>query len=128
MPVDGGPIITLVKLIYQIYQSWRDAPASFKSILTETELLRINLEKIKEWLPAQQLSDNDRRGLEKHLDSCNEVLTDLKKTLDKIKSSKSEDECDDMTTLERILWEEQLARDLRSRLTSNMTLLNGFIQ
>jgi len=115
-------------LIYQIYQSWRDAPASFKSILTETELLRINLEKIKEWLPAQQLSDNDRRGLEKHLDSCNEVLTDLKKTLDKIKSSKSEDECGDMTTLERILWEEQLARDLRSRLTSNMTLLNGFIQ
>lgn len=122
--------IAIIELATKIRKNIISAPRQFKDITDETRSLSITLQDVDVALEDHELSDVQRRHLEEITENCRNVLHELQKTLEKYRHLES---CHKYlgTRRERVWmrarWEPEDIRDLRSRITSNVTLLNTFL-
>ena len=118
-------------LALKVYTAYKDAPGDYKNISDEVESLLIIIIKAAQHFEGPALSDNCRQEGQTVLSGCQNVLEDLDALIEKYNS------LGPMGTgqvLQRfklsaslVLGTEDIAT-LRARLTSNTTLLTGFIQ
>ena len=96
--------------------------------------LSIVLDDSKVLLPHRRLDPEQTKRLETVVEACCEVLEALNKVLDNYQELGSEQKIKDIGSLrynirrgwKRLKWEPEDIRDLRSRITSTISLLNAF--
>lgn len=96
--------------------------------------LSIILEDVKVVLPQRDLASEQRKELVDILFGCYNVLNTLKETLDKYQELDSDSKgCDPKSFgfkirrgWKRLRWEPEDVKELRSRITSNISLLHAF--
>ena len=96
--------------------------------------LSIIVEDVKVVLPQRDLTSEQRKELVNIFVGCYNVLNTLKETLDKYQELDSDSKgCDPKSFgfkirrgWKRLRWEPEDVKELRSRITSNITLLNTF--
>jgi len=96
--------------------------------------LSIVLDDSKVLLPHRELDPEQTKRLETVAEACCEVLEALNKVLDHYQELGSEQKIKDIDSLrynirrgwKRLKWEPEDVRDLRSRITSTISLLNAF--
>ena len=96
--------------------------------------LSIILEDVKVVLPQRDLASEQRKELVDILLGCYNVLNTLKETLDKYQELDSDPKCSDPKSFgfkfrrawKRLRLEPEDIKELRSRITSNITLWNTF--
>ena len=96
--------------------------------------LSIILEDIKIALPHRDLTDEQAKELAGITEGCHNVLKALDKTLEKYQELGSDNKNCDLKSFrfkarrgwKRLVWEPEDLKELRSRITSNITLLNAF--
>ena len=96
--------------------------------------LSIIVEDVKVVLPQRDLTSEQTKELETITVGCSNVLTTLKETLDKYQELDSDAKCSDPKSFgfkfrkawKRLKLEPEDIKGLRSRITSNITLLNAF--
>jgi len=138
--------IAIIELVNRVRKEFAGAPSQFKSISDEcvcrachrllltywyrVRTLSIVLQDADTDLSDSELDDEQMEDLGHILNSCRNVLTDLEKTLDKYGELES-GAGNSSKKLKRVWksfkWDPQDTREQRDRITSNITLLNGFI-
>ena len=96
--------------------------------------LSIIAEDVKVVLPQRDLTSEQRKELVSIFEGCDNVLNTLKETLDKYQELDSDPKCSDPKSFgfkfrkvwKRLRLEPEDIKELRSRITSNITLLNAF--
>jgi hypothetical protein len=96
--------------------------------------LSIILEDVKVLLPQRDLTSEQRKELVGIFVGCYNVLNTLKETLDKYPELSSDPKGRDSKSvrfkvrrgLKRLRWEPEDIKELRSRIASNISLLNSF--
>ena len=140
--------ITVIQLSKKVRKQFVDAPKEFSELQKEwvnsavvqnrllinffsrikglSNVLR-DLEDLEDVLSVQELSSEQKESLEDAKQGCTEVLLDLNKVAEKYSElDKASKKFDDRIrrVWKRLKWEPQDVQQLRSRLTSNITLLN----
>ena len=122
-----GDIMAISGLAVKVYTAYKDAPGDYRNISDEVKSLHIIINKAAKHFKGTTLSDDDRQeGLEV-LRGCQNVLEDLDALIIKYNSLASGSASTSQVIQRFKLGAEDIAT-LRARLTSNTTLLNGFIQ
>ena len=122
-------------LALKVYTAYKDAPGDYRNISDEVESLHIIIEEAAQHFGSTTLSDNRRQKGLKVLKGCKNVLEDLNTLIEKYNSLASASTSTSTSQVlqrfklsaSQVLGTEDIAT-LRARLTSNTTLLNGFIQ
>lgn len=143
-----GDFIAVIELANRIRKEFARAPSQFKNISDEcvsrarhilrltsqrnrVRSLSIVLQDVDTDLSDFELDDEQKEHLGQILDSCRNVLTDLEKKLDKFGELESGTR-NSSKKLNRVWksfkWESQDIQELRNRIISNITLLNGFME
>ncbi|KAK3942745.1 ankyrin repeat-containing domain protein [Diplogelasinospora grovesii] len=125
-----GDFLAVLKLAKQIRTEFASAPSQLKSISNETRSLWIVLEDVEVTLSDNELDDEQQAHVEEILRSCRDVLNELENTL--VKYQELDRPGGGLTgrakrTWKRLRWEPEDIRELRERITSNITLLNTFL-
>ena len=133
----GVDIMAISGLALKVCTAYKDAPGDYRNISDEVESLHIIINKAAHHFESTTLSDNSRQEGHKVLRGCHNVLEDLDALIEKYNSLASASPSTSTSTsqvLQRlklsaslVIGTEDIAT-LRARLTSNITLLNGFIQ
>ena len=121
----GVDIMAISGLALKVYTAYKDAPEDYRNISDEVESLHIIIKKAAQHFESTTLSDNSRQEGQKVLKGCKNVLEDLDTLIEKYNSLAS---ASTSQVLQRIKLGTEDIATLRARLTSNTTLLNGFIQ
>ncbi|XTI89039.1 hypothetical protein V2W45_1399781 [Cenococcum geophilum] len=121
--------ITAIELANKIRKKFVGAPKQFKDISDEVRSLSIILQDVDVVLSERELNDQQKKGLKDIVDACQNVLDELEKTLDKY--SELEPRQRNISkrvkrAWKRLTWEPDDIRELRGRITLNVTLLNSF--
>ena len=111
-------------LAWKIYKSCKDAPENFKTISQEVLCLHAVLKEVEETFSNQNLSASKQSRLEIIGDGCRGVLQDLQRILDRYNSLGTQSK----RSWDRLGWGSNDVAELRSRLTSNISLLTAFIK
>jgi hypothetical protein len=98
----------------------RDCTGEYKSLTTEARSLTNLLEDINDKFP--KIPDSKRKQLEDACEPCIEVLQELDKLLNHYNSLDTRSK----RAWDRLKWDPDKSKTLRDRLTSSVTLLNGF--
>ena len=130
-----GDIMVVSRLALKVIVAYKGAPGDYRNISDEVESLHIIIKKAAQHFKSTTLSDNSRQEGQKVLKGCQNVLEDLDTFMEKYNSLASSSAGTSAGhVLQRmklgasqVLGTEDIAT-LRARLTSNTTLLNGFIQ
>ena len=128
-----GDIMAISGLALKVCTAYKDAPGDYRNISDEVESLHIIINKAAQHFEGPALSDNSRQEGQKVLKGCQNVLEDLDALIEKYNSlgptSPGTGQVLQRLKLSArlVLGTEDIAT-LRARLTSNTTLLNGFIQ
>ena len=120
-----GDVMAISRLAVKVYTAYKDAPEDYRSILDEVRSLDITLNKAALHLKSTTLSSNTRQEGQEVLKGCHNVLRDLDSLLQKYNSLAS---VNTSQVLQRVKFGGEDIATLRMRLTSNITLLNSFIQ
>ena len=120
-----GDIMAISGLAVKVYSAYKDAPGDYRNISDEVKSLDIIINNAAEHFKSTALSDNKRREGQEVLRGCQNVLEDLDALIVKYNSLAS---ASTSQVLQRIKLGTEDIATLRARLTSNTTLLNGFIQ
>ena len=107
-----------------MYRSCKDAPTSFQNISMEVLSLQAVLKETEETLFKGPLPDSRRERLKIILDGCKRVLEGLRRLIDSYERLSTERKLH----MERLKWGLEDIAELRTRLISNMGLLNTFIR
>ena len=122
----AGDIIAISRLAVKVYTAYKDAPGDYRDISDEVKSLNIIINNTAEYFESNTLSNKKRDEGREILEGCNNVLKDLDSLIERYNSLVAS--ASSSQVFQRIkLGTEDLAT-LRARLTSNTTLLNGFIQ
>lgn len=122
----AGDIIAISRLAVKVYTAYKDAPGDYRDISDEVKSLNIIINNTAEYFESNTLSNKKRDEGREILEGCNNVLKDLDSLIERYNSLVTS--ASSSQVFQRIkLGTEDLAT-LRARLTSNTTLLNGFIQ
>ncbi|MCJ1255062.1 hypothetical protein MMC24_002878, partial [Lignoscripta atroalba] len=125
-----GDFLLAVEIAKRIRSRFVDAPDQFRVISYEVKNLSNVLRDVDDVLPQRDLSEQQKIELGKIIESCREVLNELEKTLDKYQ------ELDPGTkgkvggsrrVWRRLRWDQKDIDGFRSRITSNVLLLNTFL-
>ena len=130
-----GDTMAVSRLALKVYTAYKDAPGDYRNISDEVESLHIIIKKAAQHFESTTLSDNSRQEGQKVLKGCKNVLEDLDTLIEKYNNlASSSTSPSTRQVLQRfklgasqVFGTEDIAT-LRARLTSNITLLNGFIQ
>ena len=135
MSLGVGDIMAISGLALKVCTAYKDAPSDYRDISDEVESLDIILNKAAHHFESATLSDSSRQEGQKVLRGCQNVLKDLDALIEKYDSLASKStNTSTSQALQRFKLSASLVigtediSTLRARLTSNTTLLNGFIQ
>ena len=120
-----GDIMAISGLAVKVYTAYKDAPDNYRNISDEVKSLHIIISNAAQHFNSTALSDNKRREGQEILKGCQHVLEDLDALITKYNSLAS---ASTSQVIQRIKLGAEDIATLRARLTSNITLLNGFIQ
>ena len=130
-----GDIMAISGLALRVCTAYKDAPGDYRNISDEVESLHIIINRAAHHIESTMLSDNSRQEGHKILRGCHNVLADLDALIEKYNSLASKSTSTSTSqALQRLKFSASLVigtediATLRARLTSNTTLLNGFIQ
>ena len=129
-----GDVMAISRLAFKVYTACKVAPGEYRNILDEVKVLHIIIDNAAQHFKSTTLSDNKRQEGQEVLRSCQNLLEDLDSLIGKYNSLAPASTSTSTSTsqvLQRVRLGTSLAEDiatLRARLTSNTTLLNGFIQ
>ncbi|KFY72189.1 hypothetical protein V499_07656 [Pseudogymnoascus sp. VKM F-103] len=124
-----GDIIAAVELANRIRKEFVNAPSQFKAISDEARSLSIVLQDVEDRLSGPDLDEKQAKELREITNSCCDVLSELKRTLDKyseLKSGYAGAGSRAKRIWNRLKWEPDDIKELRSRIIVNVTLWNAF--
>ncbi|KAI9839251.1 MAG: hypothetical protein M1819_003245 [Sarea resinae] len=124
-----GDIITAAQLARKIRKEFVDAPDEYKAIRDDVNSLRIVLESIDDTQSEQEITDEQERELATISTGCFNVLSELDQVLDRYRALDTDPSslgAKSRKVWKKLRWEPNDIRDLRSRITSNVNLLNAF--
>ncbi|KFY91994.1 hypothetical protein V498_05199 [Pseudogymnoascus sp. VKM F-4517 (FW-2822)] len=124
-----GDFITAIQLAIKIRQEFVDAPSQFKAVSDEVRTLSIVLQDAAVVFPNRELDNDQERDLEDVDKGCRIVLDELQRILDRNieLSSESEGVGSRMKRVwRRLNWKPEDIDQLRSRINTNISLLNAF--
>ena len=135
MSLGVGDIVAISGLALKVCTAYKDALGDYQNISDEVESLHIIINRAAHHFESTTLSDNSQQEGHKVLRGCHKVLVDLDALIEKYNSLASKSTGTSTSqALQRlklsaslVIGTEDIAT-LRARLTSNTTLLNGFIQ
>ena len=125
-----GDIIAVSRLALKVYTAYKDAPDDYRNISDEVKSLHIIIEEAtRHFDESTSLSNKKQEGGKEVLEGCQNVLKDLDALIDKYKAlAPANANANTSQVFRRIKLGMEDIVTLRARLTSNTTLLNGFIQ
>ncbi|OJD14011.1 hypothetical protein AJ78_05601 [Emergomyces pasteurianus Ep9510] len=133
-------LVSLTTLSWKLYKSCKSAPSSFASLSSEVLSLHAVLKEAEEILfpegqshdgcatgksaaESSSLSPSAQENLRVVADGCNGVLVDLQSLIDRYESLGRKKS----NTWGRVKWGAEDIAELRSRLSSNVAMLNTFV-
>ena len=121
-----GDFIAVSTLAWDIYESCKDTPGSFKDISDEVLSLHAVLKEADETILSSplSLSPQSQERLKRIYDGCQRALSDLQALVDKYQSLGIQRKW----TWDRIKWGTENIVEIRSRLVSNTTFLTAYIR
>ena len=132
-----GDVMSISKLAFKVYTACKDAPDEYGNISDEVKSLHIVIESAEQHLECTTLSDDKRQKGQEVLRGCQNLLEDLDSLIGKY-NSLAPASTSTSTSTSQVIQRVRLGAGLvlgtedivtlRARLTSNTTLLNGFIQ
>lgn len=120
-----GDVASISSLAVNVYTAYKDAPDNYRHISEEVRSLQILLDKAMRQIESPSLSDSDRREGREVLKGCQSTLEDLSSLIKEYKSLASTNKS---LVFQKVKLGTEDISTLRSRLISNTSLLNGFIQ
>ncbi|KAL2073781.1 hypothetical protein VTL71DRAFT_11107 [Oculimacula yallundae] len=123
-----GDFLAVIKLANKIRKDFSEAPAQFKEISDEVRSLAIILQDL-EVLSEHKLNEEETKELHEIARGCGNVLEKLELTLDKYHELQAGPKSGTKSVKriwKRLKWEPDDISELRSRLVTNITLLNAF--
>ena len=120
-----GDIMAISGLAVKVYTAYKDAPGDYSNISDEVKSLDIIINNAAQHFRSTTFSDNKCREGQEVLRGCQKVLEDLDSLIVKYNDLAS---ASTSRVFSRIKLGTEDIATLRARLTSNTTLLNGFIQ
>ncbi|TVY33521.1 Ankyrin [Lachnellula occidentalis] len=124
-----GDFIGAIELVNRIRKEFVNAPSQLKAIGDEVRNLSIILVDADVACAQEALDDKQKMKLDDIDKSCRDVLDELQQLLDKNKEILSGSRGIGKRAVrvwKRIQWDPELINNLRSRITSNIVLLNAF--
>ncbi|KAF4636667.1 hypothetical protein G7Y89_g1421 [Cudoniella acicularis] len=124
-----GDFIAAIELANKIRKDFVGAPKHFKDVSDEVRGLSIILQDVDIVISEQELNDQQKKDLKDIIDACRNVLGELERTLHKYSELEPGQRGISQRVKrvwKRLTWEPDDVRELRSRITSNVTLLNSF--
>ena len=120
-----GDFIAISALAVKVYTAYKDAPDAYRHISEEVVALQILIDKAAQHFKSTTLGRKDLHDGQQVLKSCESVLVDLNSLIENYKSLSSTNRGPFFKRVK--LGKEDIAT-LRARLTSNATLLSGFVR
>ncbi|KAE8165265.1 hypothetical protein BDV40DRAFT_297588 [Aspergillus tamarii] len=124
-----GDFLAVIELANKIRKEFVDAPSQFKAINDEVRNLSFIIQDVEVDLSGKELSDSQKSELQTIADSCRCVLDEIYQKINIYRVLES----DHSTGLRRVVrvwkrlkWEPDDIQDLRTRISSNISLLNAF--
>ncbi|KNG84604.1 hypothetical protein ANOM_006429 [Aspergillus nomiae NRRL 13137] len=124
-----GDFLTVIELANKIRKEFAGAPSQFKAINDEVRSLSFVLQDVEVDLSGKELSDSQKAELQAIADSCRCVLDEIYEEINIYRVLES----DHTTGLRKVVrvwkrlkWEPEDIQDLRTRISSNISLLNAF--
>ncbi|KAI9808028.1 MAG: hypothetical protein M1827_007553 [Pycnora praestabilis] len=124
-----GDFIAVCELAKKVRKRFVDSQKQFTAISDEVKSLSNVLRDLEDVLPERDLIEKQKADLYTHTQGCRNVLVELERMVDKycdLNSSPVGFSNRSRKFWEKLEWEAEDVRDLRSRITSNTTLLNAF--
>ncbi|KFY32155.1 hypothetical protein V493_00461 [Pseudogymnoascus sp. VKM F-4281 (FW-2241)] len=124
-----GDFITVLQLAFKIRQEFVDAPIQFKAVSDEVRTLSIVLQDAVVALQNRELDTKQRRDLEDIDKGCRNVLDELQRILNKnIELSPESGVVGKRIkrVWKRLYWKQEDIDQLRSRVITNISLLDAF--
>ena len=121
----GVDITAISALAVRVYTAYEDAPGDYRGISDEVKSLHIIINQAAQHFGNANLSNSRRQGGQEVLEGCQNVLEDLDSLI--LRSNALASARTSQVPQGVGLGAGDIAT-LRARLTSNTSLLNGFIQ
>ncbi|PQE05385.1 hypothetical protein CJF31_00011154 [Rutstroemia sp. NJR-2017a BVV2] len=124
-----GDFIAVIELANKVRKAFVDAPSQFKAISDEVRSLSIILLDVEVVLSDRKLRNEQEAQLKQIEGGCRDVLDQLEHTLDEYNELKSDHGGVSKRTKriwKRLKWEPEDIKQLRSRISTNIGLLNAF--
>lgn len=118
-----GDLIQVGSLATDVWKSYRDAPASFRTVATELAALQCVIHQITQAFEGVTLSQNQQIWLKALGQGCSETLADLKAVVSKyggLDSSRG-------LSLDRFRWRGEDIHELRERVINSTSLMSTFM-
>jgi len=119
-----GDFVAVGTLAWDVYKACKGSPDGFKNISMEVLSLHAVLKEAEETILTRPLSASREARLKTISYGCTCVLEDLQKLIDRYESLGTKSK----RTWDRVGWGLENINELRSRLTSNVVLLNAFLR
>ncbi|KAF7960203.1 hypothetical protein EAE96_001801 [Botrytis aclada] len=122
-----GNMLTTIVLAKKMRKDFADAPSQFKDIYLEVRSLSIVLHDL---LSLPDLNAKQKSELKEIIDSCRDVLKKLQQTLSTYGELKSDSRgvgYKAKRIWKQFQWEPDDIKELRSHITTNVTLLSAFL-
>jgi hypothetical protein len=123
-PFGAGDGITLSRLAWDTWKSYKDAPQSFQNISQEVLTMHAVIRDAEELLGGTELTPSRQDSIRTAKDGCDCLLKDLQKYLKKYESLGTNSK----RSWERFKWGEDDIQRYRMRLISNTTMLASCIR
>ncbi|KFY24439.1 hypothetical protein V493_05229 [Pseudogymnoascus sp. VKM F-4281 (FW-2241)] len=125
-----GDIIAVADLANKIRQRFVDSPEQFKAIAIEVRGLSIVLQDADIILPEKELTSQQKAELDGIMQGCHDLLIELKLTLDKYQELDLAKGSNGRSrkVWKRLTWDQKDIDGFRGRISSNILLLNTFLE
>lgn len=117
-----GDFVATGSLCWTVYKKCKDSPTIYKELASEVGALYTIIKEIEELLSQQELDSQQKSKLEFSSRGCHSVLQDLDKLLSKYDSLGTNSH----RTFDRTGFGLEDMNSIRTRLISNVTLLDAF--
>ena len=126
-----GDIIAISTLTNTVRKRFVDSPNEFRVVSDEVKSLSNVLRDLEDIFPERSLNERQQADLKDYIKGCDHVLKDLDRILDRYHDLDSATRPSKLgkkprRLWKRLKWEPDDVKELRSRLTSNVGLLNAF--
>lgn len=110
------------KHLSQLTGAGIDCPGEYHNLASETKQLGDIIESFEYSIERRTIAARSQEELKEKITGCKDVLKDLEAVLSQYESLGSQQK----RTWDRLRWDKERTKDIRARLTSNVTLLTAF--